>query len=239
MDSFRAYYAIKRLASEADDSGVRSDAVSLLVAGVSDRSAAVNSVALSGLQNFSREDFENPDKQSLNDLVGNTTIFNQDELIRLIGFINEEGETTVLSSALNQVTGFKMRWSCHIALARLGDKQSVDFLLSRIQSAPINDGFVYDIIPDLVYTRNKEVFQFIDEMLMDPASRCQSASPDSNQSISCGYKLLEYYAGTVVDFPLSLDEFGDLDLDDYEAGLTIARTWVSSNPDYSVLNDKY
>ncbi len=235
----RAYYAIKRIAADSGDPGVRSQAVGLLVSGVSDRSAAVNSVALSGLQNFSREDFGNGEKQSLNSFLGNSAIFNKDELVRLVGFINDSGETTALSSSLSQATGFRMRWAYQIALARLGDQRSVDFLLSRIQAAPINDDFVYDIIPDLVYTRNKQIFQFIDEMLMDPNPRCESASPDNNEALSCGYKLLEYYARTVANFPLTLDEYGDLDLDDYQTGLATARTWVNSNPDYSVLNDKY
>ena len=63
---------------------------------------------------------------------------------------------------------------------------------------------------------------------MVPSATYLSANADSEENILCGYRVLEYIAPVMIDFPLPVDEFGELEIDDYEAGLEEVRQWMHS-----------
>jgi len=63
---------------------------------------------------------------------------------------------------------------------------------------------------------------------MVPSATCLFANADSEENILFGYRVLEYIAPIMIDFPLPVDEFGELEINDYEAGLSEVRQWMHS-----------
>jgi len=44
----------------------------------------------------------------------------------------------------------------------------------------------------------------------------------------------------MINFPLPVDEFGELEINDYEAGLSEVREWMSEQEgDYELVMDRY
>ena len=70
-------------------------------------------------------------------------------------------------------------------------------------------------------------------------ANCQSADPDRNTRILCGYRLLEYIAYTIVDFPIGIDEDQEAQIDDYEQALLDVRSWFAQNPEYELVKAVY
>ena len=62
---------------------------------------------------------------------------------------------------------------------------------------------------------------------------------DRNTRILCGYRLLEYIAYTIVDFPIVVDEDQEAQIDDYEQALLDVRSWFSQNPKYELVTTIY
>jgi hypothetical protein len=66
------------------------------------------------------------------------------------------------------------------------------------------------------------------------------ANADNEENILCGYRVLEYITSVLIDFPLPIDEFGELEIDDYEAGLTEVREWLAYQDDeYELVMEGY
>jgi hypothetical protein len=100
---------------------------------------------------------------------------------------------------------FSIRWSCMLALARLGDKASIDEILSRVSSKKIDNKMIYVYYPDLIYTRQKKLYDFLIERMMDKKAVCNSANPNSSVKIDCGYRIAEMLAPVIRDFPQRSD----------------------------------
>ena len=110
---------------------------------------------------------------------------------------------------------------------------------NKLQKAPLNDDFVYDFVPDLVYTLQPEIFRLLETIIQSNEKSCQSADPDYAQPILCGYRAMEYLAPVIEGYPLPLDEYGDLQVEDYEAALQELRSWFRENQSYVILNDSF
>ena len=50
---------------------------------------------------------------------------------------------------------------------------------------------------------------------------------------------MEYLAKAIVDYPLKVDEFGDLEIDNYQTALIRVREWFINNPDYRIKRDTF
>jgi len=75
---------------------------------------------------------------------------------------------------------------------------------------------------------------------MVPSATCLSANADSEENILCGYRVLEYIAPVMINFPLPIDEFSELEIDDYEAGLSEVRQWMADQDgEYELVMDRY
>ena len=92
----------------------------------------------------------------------------------------------------------------------------------------------------VVWYFSQEVFQFLNRIIQSNEPTCLSADADSEENILCGYRVLEYIAPVMLDFPLPVDEFGELEIDDYEAGLAVVRTWMAQQDgEYELVMDRY
>ena len=82
--------------------------------------------------------------------------------------------------------------------------------------------------------------QLTPKLYLSNEPTCLSADADSEENILCGYRVLEYIAPVMLNFPLPIDEFGEREINDYEAGLAEVREWMAQQDgDYELVVDRY
>jgi hypothetical protein len=112
-----------------------------------------------------------------------------------------ELKDTLMELRYNLDYPFSVRWSCMLALARLGDKESINEILSKVSSKEIDNRMIYVYYPDLIYTRQRKLYDFLIERMMDKKAMCNSANPNTSVKIDCGYRIAEMLAPAIKDFP--------------------------------------
>jgi hypothetical protein len=96
---------------------------------------------------------------------------------------------------------FRVRWSCMLALARLGEKTSIDEILSKLSNKETDNKMINVYYPDLIYTRQRKLYDFLIERMMSKKETCYSANPNAPVKIDCGYRIVEMLAPAIKDFP--------------------------------------
>jgi hypothetical protein len=92
-----------------------------------------------------------------------------------------------------------------LALARLGEESAINEILSKVSSKETDNKMIYVYYPDLIYTRQKKMYDFLIERMMDKKAQCYSANPNSSEKIDCGYRIVEILASAIKDFPQRSD----------------------------------
>jgi hypothetical protein len=218
---------------------VRTTAVQQLIAATRDKDSGNTGAALMYLTEFKKTDFTKANKDSLHNLLKNKST-HIDVVMKLIGFL-EMKETNNELYALSQdvAMGRKERWTSMLALARMGDGQAAGDIMNRVKRMPLTDAVVYEIFPDLVYTRNKEVITYLIEALNSDSKNCESANADSNEKIPCAYRVMEMLAPVIENYPLKLSESGDIETTDYPGSLQKVRNWLKEQKELKILKDRY
>lgn len=93
--------------------------------------------------------------------------------------------------------------------------------------------FVYDVVPDLIYTRDREVFRFLESIILSDKKECTSAYPDREMPFCADTGFFEYIANAIQDFPIPSDNDGEAQITDYEKALEEVRLWFAGNPHIS------
>jgi hypothetical protein len=220
----RAYFILQRTALASQEAVLKAEALQHLIEGGKDKDSGLVGQVFSGLSQFSKNDFNGQAKDSLQSLF-KLRPTNLDKLIRLIGFLNIsalQNELMVMSQPGNSK---RDRWAALIALSRMGEPSALALTLDRVKKLPVNDDVVYEVFPDLIYTRQKEAFNYMIAALQDDDKKCESADPENAVAIPCGYRIMEHVAPVIQDFPLAVDASGDIKTKDYKKALTTARNW--------------
>jgi len=168
--------------------------------------------------------------------------FYYEELVLALAYLDQ---TTAISPIINHLRTQSSemsqmeRWQAHIALARLGEQPALDFIVRKAKELQVNDDIIYDIYPTLAFTRQKTAVDILVEQVFNDEQNCSSPDPDSNQKITCAYRILEIIAPVIQDFPIAVDEAtGDLASEDYELALEQSREWLRNNKtDYAVIKE--
>jgi len=133
-----------------------------------------------------------------------------------------------------------MVWDIHLSLARLGNKEEIKYCVDLVRNAGLNDKVIYNLFPDLAYTRSKEAVYYMLEVLNSDSKDCFSPNPDNPVKIPCAYRVMEFLAPVIKNFPLKTDKDGELDVDDYEKSLITCREWFKKHVnDYEIDKDRY
>lgn len=152
------------------------------------------------------------------------------ELVLFAGVLNNNLLKSKIKGKLSDVTLKKSdKWAIHLALARMGEKESIEFLKDRVSSLKLNSNVVDHIYVDLIYTRQKVLFDLIVEKIFSDEKLCESSNPDSETSILCGYRIIELIAPYIDRFPIKTLPSGDLDVESYENALITVRDWFLNN----------
>ncbi len=187
---------------------------------------------------FSFVDFSTAARDDL--LAGITSRHHHLEaFIRLAGYLQLEEAIPMLREFCTAGQPQGIRWSALVSLARLGDARAAKEMMTRIKRLPVNDEVVYNVFPDLAWSRTREGISYLVEILYRDTHDCLSPNPDNNVRIPCGYRVMDYLAPVVRHFPLTLNATGELDTDDYPAALEIARQWFLQHTGYEIMTHTY
>lgn len=220
----RAIDAIRMLGAESPFGNVRMAAAARLVNVIGSNDAGLSARAVAALRYFKKHDFSAESREQLKHrLVPETPGIGL--LLRVIGYFS----FTELMPPIRQmvVAGAppSIRWDALLALARMGDEVASDMILSKLSKVTVNDDFVYDVVPDLVYTRDRRIFSFLEKLIQSDKSLCSCADPDSRREIPCSFAIVAHMAPVIANFSLKTDEFGDLITRDPSAALAECREW--------------
>jgi hypothetical protein len=237
----KAYLLGRSIGLKAKKSSVRQLAVMQLVNACKDKDSGNTGQLFGYLTKFKKEDFNSKAKDSLSSLVRRKPS-HYDQLLRLAGFLDLKNVTTEIRLATQpqpNVPGKRDRWAAELALARMGDEATVTSILQRVKKLGVNNDVVYDVFPDLVYTRQQPLLDYMIVVLNDDSKNCLSADAEREAAIPCAYRVMEQLAPAIKDYPLEIDDSGDVKTKDYPKALAIVRTWFKQQKAYKVNKETY
>ncbi len=232
---------ISNFGSKSTDSEIRHLAVQHIIKGLDDEDVSIVGVTAEYLTEFDTIDFDAENKYIINRKIRENTSY-LSKLILISGWLNIRELMYNYRQMISQseVYDKKERWNMYLAMARMGDADALHYIMQKIKSVTVNDDIVYEIYPDLAYTRQKQAFDFLLEKIMSDSKDCLSSNPDNEAPIICAYRIMEYVGPYITDFPLEIDTYGELIIVDYEDDLLRVRNWIENNKvDYEIIKDKY
>jgi hypothetical protein len=217
-------YTIGRNATDKD---IRYEALYNLTLGCSDSVEVILSNVCKYLQYFKKSDFSTNARNAVADAIKNNPA-KTSKLARLAGFLEIKELLPLLKEYTNDASlTNRQKWEAWLAMARMGDNAAMDYVLGQIKTIPVNDDVMYQFAPDLVYTRQHKVFEYLIEILNSDTKNCTSSNPDNSSKMVCGFRVMEYLAPVVEGFPLKIHASGDIDAKDYNEALKMVRKWFA------------
>lgn len=220
---------------------VRQQAIDILVGGCYDKEAAIRKNITKHLKNFLKADFSDFSKQKLTSLLDKEQSYFRHS-VKLIGYLEMKDQIEKLKELISSdaIDDRTLKWDIQLTLARLGDEVQIKQCVDQIKRAGLNDNVIYNLFPDLSYISTKEAVDYMIEVLNNNSKDCFSPNPDNPTAITCAYRVLEYLAPIIKDFPLKTNKYGELDVDDYEEALLICRRWFKQHhSDYMIDRSRY
>lgn len=233
--SARAYELTFRIASPSLNPAARQRAVDILMNACSSGAGE----APEFLTHFRKEDFTPSAKDSLRKYVRSSASLHLDRLMKLAGYLGlRDLERDIWRRSLPG-NAVPVRWAAMLSLARLGNTDAIAAIMTRVRRMPVNDDVVYELFPDLLYTRQADPVAYMVGALQSDDNNCLSADAEKEKPIPCGYRIMELLAPVIAGYPLQLDQSGDLTTSDYTQALKTVRAWFDHADAYQILTDKY
>lgn len=235
---FLTYNLINKCGLNSNDIETRQFAVKNLVLGLRDRDASIRNAIYESLKDYQKNNFSEEIKIEIFAMLKENSSISKN-IIKFIAYLEINNGEKELKKMVNTDLPQKMLWDIKISLIRLGDTTYIRECLELVKINGINDGVVNNLYPDLIFTRNKFIYNYLIEKLQSNEKNCNSPNPSYLDKISCAYKIMEYLTPVIKDFPLKFD--GDkIITDNYNTALEIARNWFkNSNNNYSILLDSF
>lgn len=148
-------------------------------------------------------------------------------------------EPTTIRQILADRSEKSIQQAGKLALVRMGDQSQARFLLKGIKRIPINDEFVYDIAPLAIYTRDKNIIDFLVHAVIQNLGSCQPADAEIAGEISCSYRFIELLAPILQGFPLFQEEDTDWNSVSPQEQMATARNWLKKNRNQLIINKQY
>jgi hypothetical protein len=233
---YSAYSLIASLGQQSTSSTFRQRSVAILISGWRDKDSGINGLVGSALQQFIQSDFTNPVKDSLRAFIQVIPPY-YGKLVKLCGTLGMADQITIIQSQIqsNSIKSKNDKWAAYLALCRMGNAQAISYVMTDVRKLGVNDDVVYEVFPDLIYARQRETISYIIESLNSDAKNCESPNPEINEAIPCAYRVMEYLAPVIKDFPVKADASGDLEVQDYKTALTQVRSWFNTHPNYEII----
>jgi hypothetical protein len=227
----KAYYLAYKKALSNDSA--RSIGAKLLLQGIADVSGGIAGQVLRYLQEFSPTDFDDADRELIALRLQHAQQAHYRELALLAGFVGA-GKDVLYRRWLDPELPQKTKWSIALALARMGSREHTEFCMRQAVKAPVNSRMVSYLLPDLIYTRQREAIDFCLNIIKSDKKDCRSYNPDLSGEILCGYRVMELLAPAMADFPVRVDAAGVLEARSYDEALSTVRRWMEEEKEYKV-----
>ncbi len=111
--------------------------------------------------------------------------------------------------------------------------------MNRVKRMPVSDALVYDVYPDLIYTRTQEAVTLLVATLNSDAKNCSAADAERESKIPCAYRVMEMLAPVLEGYPLEVDGSGDIQTIDYPAALQAVREWCKTKTSFDIRKDTF
>ncbi len=195
--------------------------------------------AIDRLYRFEKADFTPATKDSLRTFLAFRN--KQMEVCLLVGYLDMHDQIPVLKSILNnpKLRSDKLKWKIKITLARLGDEEAAQSCIRIAKLSDCNSHAQYRLFPDMIYSRNKLIYDYLVSLLLDTTKLVSSANPNRKAKISCGYRMMELFPGIVENYPLEYYVGKQIKTDDYTKALETARQWFVANSDYVINRTRF
>ena len=181
---------------------------------------------LKALQKFDLVQFSNFNKNKVTNCLLNPEIVSK-ELVLFAGFLNIKESLIALSPKHRNDKPFLQH--INLALVRTGDPEKTETLYRNLLKRSVNDDFVYELLPLLVYTKQIKIYDWLLTMIVSDEKNCHPADAETAGHINCAYRIMEALAPNIIDFPIATDKWGDLKINNYSKALTIVRDWIEIN----------
>jgi hypothetical protein len=234
-----AYEVLSITGKSSKQDDVRQKAVKQLIKGCKDKDSGISGKVLNALCQFNRNDFDSEATYELTMLAREKTTYYH-LLIKLIGYINIADVKSDFRKMLEEkkYPNNQVRWALHLALARMGEADQVDYCTEKVKKLTVNDDMVYDVVPDLIYTCQKKAFDYLLGIIESDEKSCSSANPDSNTKMICAYRIMEQIAPYIENFPVETSASGDLNTKNYDDALLKVREWIKANRAHYIIRDQ-
>lgn len=231
---------VKRKAVYISDASLRMQYAYFLTVAIKDPDSGNSGVASKSLTKFTSSDFSQATKDTLYALLTRKT-YHYEQIVKLSGFLNSEPAKEFLKSKLlnDSTLTPKNKWTYHLALARMGNDNSIEYCLNKAKAMPVNDNTVTYLFPDLAYTRQPQCLKYVLDQIVSDAKNCNSPNPETDDKIICAYKIMEIVAPVIADFPIKVDKYGDLEINNQDEALASVRNWITNNKEFNLLNEIY
>ena len=203
-----------------------------------DRDPEVTGTALSLLTAYNPSDFSMQARDTIRLLVLKHTA-SLNPLLRISGFLKLNNLEAQIRKYTLRGNAPATRWAALLSLARMGYQDAISDVLFRIDKIPLNDQTVYNIIPDLIYTRQPDVIRSVLRLIQTDEKSCYTADAEREVPIPCAYRIMEQLAPVINKFPVEVDHTGDLTTNDYPAALSAVRDWFKNNATFEIKNHQY
>jgi hypothetical protein len=237
MVRYKAIDLLKRAGELSSVSDQRKTTVALLTEACKDPNGGNSGTASKALLLFNREDFTPAATDSFATLLSKRHYY-FDRIIRIAGFLQLEEDLSRLKNTDSTLTK-KELWALELALARTGNKESLNYCLNKIKSVPVNDNTVNYLFPDLAYIRQSESLQYMLHEILSDEKKCKSSNPDKEEEIICAFRIMEIVAPVIQDFPVKMTDYGELDIEDYDLTLLSVRKWINEMHLFAIIQNIY
>ncbi|MFA8434182.1 MAG: hypothetical protein ACEPOZ_06670 [Marinifilaceae bacterium] len=235
-----SYQLAHQIGQLQHDTLLKQTIVNFLLQGFHDKDTGICGIVSDLLKEYPPAFYSNNARSQILELLPMAPPY-YSELIKLAGYIHPQSAPLLLEELLASrvIKRNTDRWAAHLALARMNDKTSISYCVQQIKKQEVDDDLVYDVLPDLIYTHQRESIDYLIELLNSDEKNCETADPESDVKITCAYRVMEYLVPVIRNFPLHLNASGDVNTEDYREALLIAREWFLQNPNYQIIRDQY
>lgn len=236
LEAYKLTYKLGLISTELE---TRQAAVSALVGGVRDKNRSIQGWSVQHISVYNREDFTSETKGQITQAIS-TNPQNLPELIKVAGYLNiPEAKGGIENIALTS-SNTSDKLAAYLALARMGQADYSAKTTSIIRRQALNNNVVYELVPALIYTRQKQCIDYAIEILYVDEKNCGSSNPDNPTKILCAYRVMEYLAPVIKDFPFGLKTSGDIDADNYKTALIETREWfLKMGSTYEIIDNSF
>jgi hypothetical protein len=177
---------------------------------------------------FEKKYFNEAFKEELKKTLHNGKLVNWHHLL-LAGYLDLKEEADYIKNNFLDSERWKknelsssyfesIEYSAHLALARMGDAESNQFIIQKIKERPSSD-IVLRRLKELSYTKQQDSFDLIAEYLFD-----ESVFPTTDGGITESYsnRVVHLFTNTLVGFPVKRRRGGLYS----ESQIKAAKEWV-------------